>query len=361
MLFDEIERTLLGPAAFAEDEFSYFNRSADIEISRIRQKLEQYYSEWPREHAEWLRNRCRTHFQEAFFELFIHAYLLRIGCSVEVVEEVPNKTTPDFLATFPRGQKVIIEATVAKGISREEAAKRSLEQRFYDGISSISLRYFYIAVVLPEVYEKLPSAKGFRNYLGKYAADHLKEEDADRCITAGTWVPIPYQNEKCEIRIAAVAISKDQRDRPGNRTLGSMGGRAKWGLNSKPLIKAVESKANHYGKPVLPFVIAVNYIGEFPPGKDGEKDAFYRSDDRDTFPIWCASRNGGVSAILSADVHPSGVIHGETRIYHCPHATHPCDKLPWKIDQGSYENGNVSISKGNELWQIFTSNGCERD
>ena len=83
-LFDTISRHDEGLPQFAEPEFIYLNRSAKPDVSHIRELLEAWLSRYPTSVQTDLCGRFRspddTPHRSAFFELFLHELLLRLGC-----------------------------------------------------------------------------------------------------------------------------------------------------------------------------------------------------------------------------------------------------------------------------------------
>src|SRR5919202_5698397 len=82
-LFDTISHHDEGPPQFAEPEFICLNRSAKPDVSHIRELLEAWLSRYPTSVQTDLCGRFRspddTLHRSAFFELFLHELLLRLG------------------------------------------------------------------------------------------------------------------------------------------------------------------------------------------------------------------------------------------------------------------------------------------
>src|SRR5659263_296580 len=89
-IFDDIQRRYKGPALHGEKTFSFVNRSARPAVDAIRMVLEDWFARYPSADQPSLRRRFRDNFDSAFFELFIHEWLLRAGARVQVHPEVPN-------------------------------------------------------------------------------------------------------------------------------------------------------------------------------------------------------------------------------------------------------------------------------
>jgi len=119
-LFDNIVRSYLGPAQYAEPKFRYLNRSGRIEVDRIRQELERWFSRYPNAGKRDLRERFRStsnsNHQSAFFELFLHELLLKLGCMVEIHPETNTgmRKRPDFLVKPPKVGRFYMEARLER-------------------------------------------------------------------------------------------------------------------------------------------------------------------------------------------------------------------------------------------------------
>lgn len=139
-LFDLIERTDGGPAKYAEPSFPDWNRTARKDIAIVRAHLKDWFTRYPSGHQIDLRGRFRSpndvHHRGAFFELFLHEMLLRLGCSIEIHPEVPGTSKrPEFRVTSPDGSQFYLEAKVVNDESKEEAAARVRTNRVYDDLN----------------------------------------------------------------------------------------------------------------------------------------------------------------------------------------------------------------------------------
>jgi hypothetical protein len=133
-LFDDVERTDVGPAKYAEPSYPYWNRSARKDIAHVRAHLEQWFGRYPAEHAADLRGRFRSasdvQHRGAFFELFLHEMLLRLGCVAEVHPTVPGTSKrPEFRVTSPGRSQFYLEAKVSNDESSEQAGARTRVNR----------------------------------------------------------------------------------------------------------------------------------------------------------------------------------------------------------------------------------------
>jgi hypothetical protein len=87
-VFDNIERHGLGPRPYEQPDFIYLNKSARPGVEAIRAAFENWFLRYPNEDRAELRARLRSEdnyqHRSAFFELFLHEMLLRLGCNVQV-------------------------------------------------------------------------------------------------------------------------------------------------------------------------------------------------------------------------------------------------------------------------------------
>jgi hypothetical protein len=133
--FDQIDRDLVGGAAYLLPHFEYLNRSNRPEADRVRSLVDAFFSRYPEVDRGPLRDRLRSvddiaHLA-AFFELAVHELLIRAGCRAVAVEPPVEGTrkAPDFLVERPSGDRFYFEATLATDQSREDAgARRRLDQ-----------------------------------------------------------------------------------------------------------------------------------------------------------------------------------------------------------------------------------------
>ena len=107
-LFEDKPRDYTEPARWSETTYSFLDRSALPEFERVRRMLQRWVERLPRDHQQKtvanLRHRPpgsvkdEIQFNGAFFELFLHEFLL--GTRGEVlVEPHINGLTPDFSVT----------------------------------------------------------------------------------------------------------------------------------------------------------------------------------------------------------------------------------------------------------------------
>lgn len=108
-VFDSAKRTDESPKRNTESDFIFYNRSARLEIARIRDVIEGCAKNYPQEEIKELISRFRSgndvHFRSASFELFLHEVLIRQGFTLTPHPELSNGSPyrPDFLVSDTDG------------------------------------------------------------------------------------------------------------------------------------------------------------------------------------------------------------------------------------------------------------------
>ena len=101
-LFDK-EAHDLGTRAkrYGEPRFEYYNHSSRPAIGQIREVLENWFSGYPDLGKSDLRGRFKSNDDRshdgAFFELYLHEVLRKLGYEVQVHPLVDKPTHPDFV------------------------------------------------------------------------------------------------------------------------------------------------------------------------------------------------------------------------------------------------------------------------
>lgn len=261
MLFSERERTYEGPRLRSEPEYAYLDRSARPEMARIRDRLEEWFAHYPEARRAAFVPRFRStddaQFRSAFFELYVHETLRRLGHEVHVLKR------PDFLVTGPDGRRAYVEATLASGVSHEERAAERLKAPIYDALRRMKLADFRL--IIDEIDGAPKTAPRVRAFC-KALRDWIAELDADAvaaAIEAGEEPPTRMYDLECwKFEIRARPVPEAKRGKPGSALAGEiLGARmiSTWG----PIRSAILRKGGKYGKLDAPFIVAVNATDQF--------------------------------------------------------------------------------------------------
>ncbi|MDE2844138.1 MAG: hypothetical protein OXN21_12270 [Chloroflexota bacterium] len=149
LLFDGKDRDWTKPSHNAETTYDFYDRSALPEFERLRQMLQRWIGRLPTAHQPAFVSRMRhdgrgsateeVTFQGAFFELFLHEFLLGTGGKVEVGPLI-HGLTPDFGVTEASPDwpiNYVVEATNVDVVRGSDLATDPNEQYALDVINEI--------------------------------------------------------------------------------------------------------------------------------------------------------------------------------------------------------------------------------
>jgi hypothetical protein len=168
MLFDDIERTDKRSKNYSESTYRYYNQSARPGVAAMREMLERWFANFPEAGQAHLRGHfcspIENQHQAAFFELYIHELLVRLGFAVEV-HPAPGSvgTRPDYLATQEGTPKFYLEATLAGVPSADQQAAGSRTAVVYDAINTMESPNFFIKVEVRGTPATPPPARQMRS------------------------------------------------------------------------------------------------------------------------------------------------------------------------------------------------------
>ncbi|OWZ82770.1 hypothetical protein [Natranaerobius trueperi] len=265
-LFENKIREYLGPAAHSEDTYNYLDRSARKYAENIRCELNKWFSNLPEEEKEKMKRRFTTEYHSAFFELFLHEFFSRLGFSLTFHPEINGTTRrPDFLVENDKIQ-FLLEATVNTDLSNEEEKQEKVKQVFYDEINKIESPNCYLRLVkvfIPKGVQ--PSGRKVRNFL----ENKLKEiniVELENKLMGNSIDELPTWKYKDEagvlVEVQPFPKSEQARGKEG-RPIGIYPIEGEWDKTKSPLYNSLVKKAKRYGNPNLPYIIAVNSLGDF--------------------------------------------------------------------------------------------------
>ena len=158
VLFDEKDRDWTNPSRNAETTHDFYDRSALLEFERLRKMLQRWIDRLPPEHQSAFVSRMRhdgrgsateeISFQGAFFELFLHEFLLGTGGKVEVAPLI-HGLTPDFgVAEEKLGRTIdyVVEATNVDVVGGSDLATNPNEQYALDVLNEIESPDYFLWV-----------------------------------------------------------------------------------------------------------------------------------------------------------------------------------------------------------------------
>ena len=280
-LFDDVVRIDAGPALFAEESFSYYNRSAREDVRRLRAMLQRWFDAYPEEHQRELHTRFRRGFEDPFFELLVHQLLLKLDYQVAVHPDLKPQTAgrPDFRATSENGDRIVVEATLALDRTREEAAVRRVEATIMDGINQLDSPNFFVDVEIHRVTTVTPSSRDIRSFLSRDFAQLDPDDITARYVAeGGGYAGLPtfvYETEDVHLEFRPIPIRREARGTV-TRPIGMSGPAMAQLIEPHAAIRtAVSKKASAYGQLGMPYVIAINALADHRPFPRDVVDALF--------------------------------------------------------------------------------------
>lgn len=370
IVFDDIGRDIDGPAKPGETQFSYLNRSSRIEAERIRALIEDWIARYPEQHRAALITRLRSTIDgahlSAFFELALHELLLRTGHKIIDVEPpAPNSPNrPDFLVESPDGQSFYLEAVVSMGESRETAAANARLNDAVRIVDEADAKLHFLDLQIEGKPGQQVSLGRLRRALAAWISGLPMTEDAKDAP------PFVYEEHGMKLTVGAF-LRRTPRTDPG-RAIGIRGVEAYWATPGEGIRESVEKKASRYGDFDIPYVVAVNAMGNHQDEEDAI-DAMFGSpcvvirryddgrtehrDSRDSDGVWRGvdgPRKKGLSAVLSTErLRPWSVSQRRARLIRNPWATHPLPQAHLCVDELNPVEGSLVKTEGRSLSELF--------
>lgn len=374
-LFDERTRRDKVPRRHAETSFRYLDHSAIPRVSRTRLLVENWFSHYPEEEQSELKLRLfsndETTCLSAFFELYLHELMLRLGYEVEIHPFVGADKSPDFLARSDSGDSFCLEAAVVSSERGNEIGKSKVLGRILDAINAIKCADFDLIVDIREKPNKAPSLKRLVADIACWLnrLDYAKARSNQELygITSLPELQIPF--DECCIVASAFPRGESERGKQEVRVY-QVGPELNDCINR--VRKKVRSKATAYRELGKPYIIAVNALPYFTSLDHIEQALFgrvrfgaepiLRSLPRESHHRGDAalteSKNTRVSAVLAVTRITPGRIGSENAIlYRNPWAKHHYNGKMTRLKQGIVRGDELTYQDGLHPRQIFGLSG----
>ncbi|GGS10472.1 hypothetical protein GCM10010169_63950 [Micromonospora fulviviridis] len=269
-IFDEFIRADHSPRKPNEAEYTFLNRSARPTFAEVRRLLTEWAGQYPSSERNSLIKSMQAgddhEFESAFWELYLHEAYRRAGYSITVHPEVPGSSKhPDFL--IDNGESSFyLEAVRANIATRTLAEKRRLND-VHAVLEKLSAETFKISFAYDSVGLRPLATTKLRNQLTQWLAS--LDPHAVSAAFAGnpsrhTLPRLAFKEDGWSLTFTALPLRPDAFGK-GGQLVGTFGpGRAAGVDNVTPLTRAVDAKANRYGKLDAPLIIAVMANTEYP-------------------------------------------------------------------------------------------------
>jgi hypothetical protein len=367
-LFDDFSRRDSNRADYLEPRFNYLNRTARPPFNRIRELLQGWHEKYPEFAVPVWTGRFRSnddpHHIGAFHELFIRALLDHQRFDIEREPEGTGSKRVEFLARNDQGPVFVMECVLAAGPSFNGADKRRV-RRAFDEIDKLESGSFFVDVDVASIGDRDLSGRDVKRWLRTKMS--LWDPDA---VTASYrkhgWQELPqvtWTGDGWHLRFRLIPKKESARGKAGHRIIGLMSDSTREvtiPLDTRgPLLNALKRKASRYGRPGMPYVIAVDGLDDFvdqesmvgalfgaqlvvwnlPAGDTSLKragDGFWSGRTR---PL-----HKRVSAVLfSPNLYPHTIGSSEPVLYHNPCADYPMAPELWQLKQMVVNRGSSTL------------------
>ncbi|MXZ29301.1 MAG: hypothetical protein F4W95_15180 [Chloroflexi bacterium] len=350
-LFDQFVRTDHRPASRSEPDFTFMNRSAWPAYENIREVFERWFADYPASDRNHLCTRFRKEDQShaaAFFELYLHQVLSRLGLSPEVHPRPEfGRGRPDFAITSVNGSRCYIEANVVLKPRWDSA--NPLENEFLNAIDAVAeLQPTQIGVAvstkgtLKRSHQRRPVQRQVQEWLDSIDPVDLSLTDFDHnprlCIRRDDWV--------------AELVAFGPLPRLGRRLI-QMGPIRTGFLNEGPLLAdSLKAKVKRFGTLDRSLILAINTSDVFTSGGDeheallGTQCGVWRTDS--------AARPQRLHGVLFfRGLLPSNMHDVAAHMYLNPNAQADIPEELLKLSSMRQCNGEWQLKKGMSLGEIL--------
>ena len=328
-LFADFERTRRIPFPHRSTHFEGLNEVDDPEYAYAREFVGQWFEQVPEDERADLQARLTSsddgQHQTALFELYLNALLLAMGYQVQRHVEL-GEGRVDFLA-LRGGQPVFyLEATSTTLADEMKKQARALDD-VCDTLNSIHCPDYLLDLFDYGEHKTTPNLGRLRREVQRWV-DGLASASVPMLGGTRESNTLEWEHGDWQLEITAWLKPESLRGDPTCRPLGHQGQPARCIEVGKGVCGALRSKANRYGDPGLPYVIAVNML-----------DDCYRGTD-----AWHGLLRAWGEPENPRDVHVSAALmcwlpvaiaapHETPYLVHHPHALRPLPAEAWRLPQ----------------------------
>lgn len=375
MLFEENERTDMGPKTYIESDYEFLERSSRSESLKVRGFLNHWVTQLPADEAREVIARIKSgdkkSFESAIFELILFAIMRKLGCSLQIHPDLGNGSTkhPDFLVITPEGDEFYLEAVLASEFNATESAAEKRKNVVLESIESLESPNFFLGIDAEGNPDSPPKGKSLKakltRWLGTLNPDVVAKEFAEQGVDA---IPtMTWNHDNWNIKFEAIPIKPERRGK-GQQVIGKLSSEVKWINGWEPIREAVKSKGNYYGELDKPLVVAVN-VDAFSLDRIDEMQALFgqekyvfNSSNRNAQPEMRRAPNGAwhgrkgpqytrvSGAWLFGALNPWNILSRKNTLYFNPWSTL---KLPEFLEQLNH----ASVAEDKMKWVVGASLG----
>ena len=375
-LFDEQDRTDSAPCREGEDSYSFLNRVDTAYWAQVRDLLENFFCRYPADRSESLRRDFRARLPgrhyAAWWELYLHELFLRLGYEI-TIHPVINGTErkPDFGLRRDDSNLLVEASVVFSGIAGGEERTGAAPSWMLAAFEDLENPNFFVSIheITARGDEQLKRAEitsPIENWLAELDPDQVTREYEEQSR-------FPELRIRCrgwEVELEAWPVKAEARGRPGHRVLGSGPAMGGWVDDIGQLESKLKGKAGRYGRPEVPYVIAVLSLSGFMERIDIAQALFGReavviadSEDagrliRQQNGFWFRGGepiNTRVSAVLmGVGLQPWSITRATPELWGNPWAEHPlAEDWPFAVHTALETGEVVYEEKDSALAALF--------
>lgn len=343
------------PASHGESHAQFLDRVSGPYWDQVRDLIEDWFSRLcPDAQADLLgrlRSKDDRQSKGAFFELYLHECLLRMGYVVTCHPQLAGtKRRPDFLAE-KGGRSIYIEARSASSsdVSVGNAARLNA---VYESLDKLDSPNFFLWI---DVVQQGVAPLRSRHLRGRLETWLAGLDPDEHTLVAGKrredQPGYVHEDAGWRIDFRAIAKSPGVRGRAGVRPLGIFGGgEAHWVQDEERIRGALIDKGSAYGALGAPFVVAVasnsvssdddailnvlygTEVVELRTNPDGtESTAMVRKPDGYWYRGDCWDHRGVSAVLMVKNLHPAFVSKQQHTIWEHPDPEFAVDGFPiWR-------------------------------
>jgi hypothetical protein len=274
------DRNELRPMPVGELSFTFLNRVHTPYWAQVRDVLEEWFGHYPAPEGgslrEGFRSREAGQHWAAWWELYLHELLIRLGYDIEIHPCMPDtERTPDFLLTCDN-TRLYVEATVVfSGINAKDAGDGA-PAWLLDAINRIEEPNFFVVPIEVKHGPGRLKVREITRQLESWLRE-LEPDQAEADHTAGGGLPqVTLERRGWEITYEAWPVNPAARGREDHKVLGGGPVMAGWVDDVDQLQSKLKAKAGRYGRPEAPLVTAVLCASSFMEDADIAQALFGR-------------------------------------------------------------------------------------
>ena len=332
--------------------------SSSVEAVLWNETIQAWLDDYPSHERHELERRLASRERvAALFELLLHAILKLQGAQVVVHPTSVSKTEnrPDFLAVFPDGREVVVEAVVVNELSMEEASTSNVWTELLDHINGVDSDFWIYVDRHPGPLPSPPPPRKVKAFLERELAKLDVTVERARLESRRGWQAISRQFAIGDSILTFRFSPKMSIHRGTTENIAGLGGYM-WDGAVKGIEEAIAAKRSRYGELGHPYVlaVAVNAPSPWDYAADYMEEALWgypsqghggalRHDGKTNRLV-----SGVAACTLRWDLHQMRII-----LYENPSAERTVSEMSWRLDRKVGTGTNIRLRKGQSVGEVL--------